>query len=536
MEEGVIEYLPGLLAGILIVATLAAIPLSYLVSRRYTAAVARSMRQGQEASQEHQALSAPAAPPPLQIENVSTSDGKIADSATELLASLYRPSRSLARIYLLAGIVYALVAAMILLPANDIPYSVLRIIAVSFVFLWPTVPMVVHVAVARRSLKIVGPILFLAMALLIGVAIGDGMATGIFYFWAVLMVPPTLMQFAISHRQIRNIGPFVTALLAVLLVGLYCTLNLILMVGISANWFVMLLFVVGIAATVFLAVRLVHWVARAYRAKHLSDQMLLIDVWWMIYSLWFCVSLANTAGAWGIVLGLIPFAVARVTLIIAMRGKRAEALNRRPTTLLLLRVFGFKKRSQRLLQDLGHLWRYVGSIQLIAAPDVAQSALEPHELLDYASGRLSRAFIKDEHELNQRLSEIDKAPDPDGRFRVNELFCYENNWKQALQRLASSNDVVLMDLRGFSPESHGCIFEIGQLINIVPTSRFYLVTDESTNWPFLEQVLHSSWQRMEAASPNRSPGEGKLRVHQILDESPDEIQRLISSLCDSIPR
>ena len=50
MEEGVMEYLPGLLAGILIVATLAAIPLSYLVSRRYTAAVARTMRQGEEAS------------------------------------------------------------------------------------------------------------------------------------------------------------------------------------------------------------------------------------------------------------------------------------------------------------------------------------------------------------------------------------------------------------------------------------------------------------------------------------------------------
>jgi hypothetical protein len=93
-----------------------------------------------------------------------------------------------------------------------------------------------------------------------------------------------------------------------------------------------------------------------------------------------------------------------------------------------------------------------------------------------------------------------------------------------------------MDLRGFSPESSGCIYEIGQLINIIPTSRFLLVTDESTDWPFLEQVLHSSWQQMEAASPNRSPGVGKLRVHQILDESPDEIQRLMGSLCESQPR
>ncbi len=534
MGEDVIEHLPGLLAGILIAATVAAIPLSYLVSRRYSAAVARTMRQGERTSHEHQTTTT-SPPPPLKTETVSTSDSGIADSSAELLASLHRQSRSLARAYVLAGISYALVAALILLPANDISYSTLRITAVSFIFLWPTIPIVVHVAVARRGLKFVGPILFLALALLIGVAIGDGLATGIFYFWAFIMVPPTLMQFAVSHRQIRNIGPFVTALLIVLLFGLYCTLNLILVIGVSANWFILLLFVAGMVVSVIVARWLIRWVAWAYRTKHISDQMLLNDVWWVIYSLWFCVSLTYTIGFWGIVLGLIPFMVARVTLIAALRGTRAAAIGHQPTTLLLLRVFGFKKRTQHLLQDLGHLWRYVGSIQLIAAPDVTQSALEPHELLDYASGRLSRAFIKDEHELSQRLSEIDKAPDPDGRFRVNELFCHENNWKPALKRLASSNDVVLMDLRGFSQKSSGCIFEIGQLIDTVPTSRFHLVTDESTNWSFLEQTLHLSWRRMASASPNRSPTEGLLRIYQVLDRSPDAIQTLIGSLCDSKP-
>jgi hypothetical protein len=39
-------------------------------------------------------------------------------------------------------------------------------------------------------------------------------------------------------------------------------------------------------------------------------------------------------------------------------------------TLLLLRVFGFERRTQRLLEELGLRWRHLGPIRLIAGTDL----------------------------------------------------------------------------------------------------------------------------------------------------------------------
>jgi len=47
--------------------------------------------------------------------------------------------------------------------------------------------------------------------------------------------------------------------------------------------------------------------------------------------------------------------------------------------------------------------------------------------------------------LESRLSETDVAPDLDGRFRVNDFFCYEDTWKSVLDRLVRDTDAVLMD-------------------------------------------------------------------------------------------
>ena len=70
--------------------------------------------------------------------------------------------------------------------------------------------------------------------------------------------------------------------------------------------------------------------------------------------------------------------------------------------------------------------------------------------------------------------------DPDGRYRVNELFCGNDGWRPAVTRLMAESDLVAMDLRGFSAGNQGCLFELQSLIDIVPVARVVLLTDGST--------------------------------------------------------
>ena len=129
--------------------------------------------------------------------------------------------------------------------------------------------------------------------------------------------------------------------------------------------------------------------------------------------------------------------------------------------LLLLRSFTLGERSERLFQQLETMWRSVGSIQLVGAPDVALTTLEPHELLDFMRGRSNREFVHDQVGVDARLASFDRDRDPDGRFRVNVIYCAgDSTWKYAVHRLLAESDCVLMDVRGFTRYRAGCVFEI----------------------------------------------------------------------------
>src|SRR5215207_3742182 len=91
---------------------------------------------------------------------------------------------------------------------------------------------------------------------------------------------------------------------------------------------------------------------------------------------------------------------------------RAEALQRAATErpnarLLLLRVFGSRRRSERFFDLLGARWRYAGSIQLIGGPDLATSSLDPGRFLDFLGRRLRQTFINTPDDLDQRLASMD---------------------------------------------------------------------------------------------------------------------------------
>ena len=62
-------------------------------------------------------------------------------------------------------------------------------------------------------------------------------------------------------------------------------------------------------------------------------------------------------------------------------------------------------------------WRRIGSIQLITGPDVAHSTVQPHQLLDFLTGRLERHFIGDARSHKIALARDGAGREPFGRER-----------------------------------------------------------------------------------------------------------------------
>ena len=186
-----------------------------------------------------------------------------------------------------------------------------------------------------------------------------------------------------------------------------------------------------------------------------------------------------------------------------------------------------------MLEDFGLRWRYLGPIRLIAGTDLAYVTIEPHEFFEFLAGRLSRAFVKGQEDLESRVLEGTTAPDPDGLFRIEDFFCHEATWRMTVSRLAREADAVLMDLRGFTPANQGCIFEIKQLIASVALSRIVLLVDSSTDMPFLEQTLQGAWRALPGDSPNAVAGRHRLHVLQASANHGRTLDSLLRLLCES---
>jgi hypothetical protein len=69
-----------------------------------------------------------------------------------------------------------------------------------------------------------------------------------------------------------------------------------------------------------------------------------------------------------------------------------------------------------------------------------------------------------------------------------------------------------MDLRGFTQDKKGCIFELGILIDTVPLERVALLIDRTTDEPHLRRTLANLWRTMTPQSPNASTGPVRLRI------------------------
>ena len=329
----------------------------------------------------------------------------------------------------------------------------------------------------NRRIRAIGPILFLGLLI---AAIGP--LLGIVLGGSLLNLVTMLLVESGAEVTSAVYGPDVLAILVALLIFSWPT---------------------------WLAVR---WLAQKYRRKKFSEQMLTLSVVVFVLSAERIVShLAAEASHWGW-LYLASFVVFVAVTWFGLRPLQRAAAERPNPRLLLLRVFGSRRRSERFFDLLGARWRYAGSIRLIAGTDLATSSLDPGRFLDFLGRRLRQTFINTPDDLDQRLASMDLLPDPDGRFRINEFLCAREMWQAAVSRLMPQSDIVAMDLRGFSRNNQGCLFEIQALFNTVPADRLVFVVDKSTDYPFLHDTMLTSWHRMIPLSPNRTGGSRVLRI------------------------
>jgi hypothetical protein len=124
-------------------------------------------------------------------------------------------------------------------------------------------------------------------------------------------------------------------------------------------------------------------------------------------------------------------------------ARRRRRLGRAPT-LLVLRVFQRDKEVQSLFDHVVERWRLSGNTVMIAGTDLADRTLDADDIFQFLDRRLAERFIVSPADVARRVAAFDMAADMDGRYRVNECYCHDTTWQDALAALLRQSDVVLM--------------------------------------------------------------------------------------------
>jgi hypothetical protein len=148
--------------------------------------------------------------------------------------------------------------------------------------------------------------------------------------------------------------------------------------------------------------------------------------------------------------------------------------------LLVLRVFQRDAQVQALFDAVIERWRVTGNTVLIAGTDLVERTLDAGDIFSFLDGRLAERFVRRPADVAARIAAFDLAPDMEGRYRVNEVYCHDSTWQAALDALVAISDVVLMDLRSFKAHNRGCRHELGVLARAPRLRRVVVLTDGDT--------------------------------------------------------
>lgn len=284
----------------------------------------------------------------------------------------------------------------------------------------------------------------------------------------ILLLYMMVFYIGLCGQKLKNIVPYATVAIAfaamlnfLLIVTVYsigCGLN----VNYESALFVIAILFAFIIGCIVLPLFGIRFVSKLYSAKKFSDTQLTMCCWFIVATLSaMCMmqvpdedSVELMPIAWTVIPALL------IVLTLYLQYSRRSPLVENPPSLLVLRVFSESKSAHQVIEQIIHTWRQIGPAHMIAGPDLARSSAEPDELYLYLTRRLNSLFIKNQSDCDSALSQLDTSADPDGTYRLNEYFCFDNVWERIANGLIQQTDYLLLDLRGFTVSRLGTAKEI----------------------------------------------------------------------------
>jgi hypothetical protein len=242
------------------------------------------------------------------------------------------------------------------------------------------------------------------------------------------------------------------------------------------------------AACLWLGARLLDALAALIRRGWLSDRSLVAFVGLAMVAGVLMFAVDDPKASFGI----------RLALYVGWMGATAAAyagmLWRQPCPsvgrrLLMLRVFSKDRKAERLLDAIQSRWQLAGPVLEIAGPDLAKLNLDLVEFIHLVNFKLHDLFQPGKAAPEALVASLDLALDREGRFRVNEVFCFDTSWRGVVEQLMVLSDVVLLDLRGFTAQREGTAHEVHRLAALGLLPRVVALGDAATDWSYFEHCV-----------------------------------------------
>jgi hypothetical protein len=546
--------LTGELPTIIYLSLLITIPISWVLLQLYKRAVTRAMAKlskHPDVLQPVKQSPIPAVPPQTQLSiRILDPDEMPKRAASSMVHdTLLKAPAKASLVYLLAGLGFAAIMTWGRLTADQTSINPIRMAITLLLYSWPIVLAVQYIAGTTRKRWLTPLALYWSLYLFVAcfdIARNPNLhLIEIIALWGIINLLTTLAWVIVLHRKLRAVSPLVLIFLLLALTGALFMLELFLYndlvqviiatllkpLGEVLGW----VFVNGLIGLLWFCVfgwLALRWIRWQYQRQRLSDQIIILDALWLLFVAMDGTTIVFQGVSWLLILPL-AFLSYKILVELGFRWFSRHPKPANPPCLLLLRVFSLGRRSEQLFDAVSTHWRYLGRIQMIAGPDLATTTIEPHEFLDYVSGRLGHNFIDSPEKLESALAANKHEPDRDGRYRVAEYFCYGDTWQMVMRRLEDSCEVVLMDLRGFSPQNQGCIFEINTLINHMPLNQVIFTVDETSDQEFLRRTIDSAWKNVSIHSPNRDLEDPSVTFFRYHSGKDLPLERLLETLCQA---
>jgi len=406
------------------------------------------------------------------------------------LAAVRRYLFATSTLCVLIGITQSALA--LLFVYDDRGLTLNRLLVLGLVYAWPMV-MAWGLLLRWSWLRVVGGVaVYMTVMAAVVMLTSDANQTlaGVAgWLVGVVAIPIIVALLMGASDRIRAVAPYLLPVFVLLAAAsVYALEVLALALEHEPDWLFTLTNTIGAYATLLLFALapwlLLAWpiyaltrrVAHAYRNKRFSDQGYLFAAYWSVILTSSALPALQAVG----LVGLTQFLPWLWIPLGARVLQRWLAPSGNPPTLLVLRVFQQDAQVGLLFDRVVERWRLSGNTVLIAGTDLVSRTLDPDDLFTFINGRLDERFIANTSQLATRIREFDRAADPDGRYRVNECYCFDTTWQAALAALVREADVVLMDLRGFQPHNQGCRHELGVLAHATHLQRVVLLHDATT--------------------------------------------------------